>query len=148
MKIRKLAIPAACALYAVGAFAQWTPPYGTPSYHQSPPAKHQHLAPLLSPAKLDPKDPKYKYQRIAYLMAARIQNIIYQLPCYCYCDRRDKHSSLRSCFESGHAAHCSECMKSAVYAYQQTKAGKSVQEIRDGLARGEFIHVDLNSAAI
>ena len=78
---------------------------------------------------------------------AKVGNILYQEPCYCYCDRAHGHTSLRSCFESGHGANCSTCMGEALYSYQMTKKGWSPQQIRDGIIRGDFKTMDLQHPA-
>ena len=39
-----------------------------------------------------------KYQQVAYDVAQKIPGVLYQMPCYCYCDRIG-HNSLRTCFE-------------------------------------------------
>ena len=88
---------------------------------------------------------KYPYQVHAYELAAKIPNVIYQLPCYCYCERIG-HTSLHTCFESSHGAHCGVCMKEAYYAYQQTKLNKTTAQIRDGIIKGEWKSIDLDAA--
>lgn len=88
---------------------------------------------------------KYPYQVHTYELAAKIPSVIYQLPCYCYCERIG-HSSLHTCFESVHGAHCGICMKEVVYAYQQTKLKKTPAQIRDGIVKGEWKDVDLENS--
>lgn len=83
----------------------------------------------------------------AYELAARVPGTLYQLPCYCHCDRSVGHQSLRSCFETTHGAHCSTCMQEAIFAYQQQHAGKSAKDIRAAIERGEFQTVDLDKVA-
>lgn len=83
----------------------------------------------------------------AYEAAARIKPVLYQLPCYCYCDR-DKaknHRSLLDCFRTEHGAQCSICKKEAIYAYDQTRAGKSPAEIRKEIIDGKWQDVRLAS---
>ena len=89
---------------------------------------------------------KYPYQVRAYELAAKIPNVINQLPCYCYCERIG-HNSLHTCFESTHGAHCGICMKEVYYAYQQTKLKKTPAQIRDGIIKGEWKAIDLETAA-
>jgi hypothetical protein len=129
---------------------QWVPPYGTPAYHHSPPKPGEKLRPILTPDQVKRQGMLHAdYQGTVYRIAARDQAVFYQLPCYCYCDRRTgHHKSLRSCFEVAHATECGECMKEAVYVHRQLQAGKSIQQIREGLARGEFIHIDLKGATL
>jgi len=89
---------------------------------------------------------KYPYQVQAYQLAAKIPGVLYQLPCYCYCDRIG-HNSLHSCFESTHGAHCAICMKEAFYAYEQTKLKKTPAEIRAGIIKGDWKAIDLEAEA-
>jgi hypothetical protein len=85
----------------------------------------------------------HAYQVMAYKMAAKVPGLLYQEPCYCRCDRAMGHTSLHSCFEGTHGAECSTCMKEGVYAYQQTKLGRSPAQIRAGIERGEWMNLDL-----
>ncbi len=84
------------------------------------------------------------YQVRAYELAAKIPGVIYQLPCYCYCERMG-HSSLHTCFESTHGGHCALCMKEVFYAYEQTKLGKTPAQIRNGIIKGEWKSIDLEA---
>jgi hypothetical protein len=86
------------------------------------------------------------FQSHAYELAAKIPNVIYQQPCYCYCDRMG-HKSLHSCFEDTHGAQCSACLKELYYSYQMSKQHKTASQIRQGIIRGEWKRVDLESAA-
>jgi hypothetical protein len=88
----------------------------------------------------------YPYQVHAYELAAKIPGVINQLPCYCYCERIG-HKSLHTCYESTHGAHCGICMKEVYYAFQQTKLKKTPAQIREGIIKGEWKSIDLESAA-
>jgi hypothetical protein len=88
---------------------------------------------------------QYPYQVHAYEIATKIPVVISQLPCYCYCERIG-HSSLHTCFESNHGAHCGICMKEVYYAYQQNKLKKTPAQIRDGIIKGEWKAIDLEAA--
>lgn len=116
-----------------------------PAYHPNPPAKAEKLAPIASSAQLDQMNLKYDFQRRAYEAAAKVTRVLYQLPCYCYCDRSAGHTSLHSCFEGEHGSHCSTCMQEAFYAYEMTKKGKSVKEIREGIMHGDYKTIDLRT---
>jgi hypothetical protein len=89
---------------------------------------------------------QYPYQVRAYELAAEIPDVIYQMPCYCYCDRIG-HNSLHSCFESTHGAHCGLCMKEVFYAYEQTMLKKTPTQIRAGIIRGDWKAINLESVA-
>src|SRR6201981_30065 len=88
---------------------------------------------------------QYPYQVHAYEIATKIPVVISQLPCYCYCERIG-HSSLHTCFESNHGAHCGICMKAVYYAYEQHKLKKTPAQIRDGIIKGEWKAIDLEAA--
>ncbi len=117
-----------------------------PAYHPGPPGKSAKLPPILSKERLWGADFQFPYQRHAYELAAKIPAVLYQQPCYCYCDRIG-HSSLRSCYESTHAAECGTCLREIYYSYQMTQEGKSAKQIREGIIQGDWKQVDLDSAA-
>ena len=129
--------------------AQWTAQdgeNGVPAYNGVPPAKGTKLPPILTKADLWGADAKNSYQTHAYELAAKIPDVIYQQPCYCYCDRVG-HNSLRSCFETTHGARCMTCVKELYYSYQESQKGKTAAQIRAGIMKGEWKQVDLQSAA-
>jgi hypothetical protein len=140
--MRKSVLLALMALMAIVAFAQGD---HVPAYNNHPLQPGETL-PIL------PKDQQwgegfqYPYQAHAYELAAKIPNVINQLPCYCFCERIG-HKSLHTCFETAHGAHCGICMKEAYYAYQQTKLKKTPAQIRDGIIKGEWKSIDLETAA-
>jgi hypothetical protein len=117
-----------------------------PAFNPAPPPRGAKLPPLLTRDQLWGANDQYAYQSHAYELAAKIENIIYQQPCYCYCDRMG-HKSLRSCFENTHGAECSTCMKELYYSYQMSKQHKTAAQIRQGIIRGDWKNLDLESAA-
>ncbi|HEU5232909.1 MAG TPA: CYCXC family (seleno)protein [Terriglobales bacterium] len=135
---------AVIALFAIASSAQFME-NEVPAYHKTPPAKGEKLAPIASSAELDQMNLKYGFQRRAYEAAAKVPRVLYQLPCYCFCDRSAGHQSLHNCFEGDHGSHCSTCMQEAFYAYQMTKKGKTAKQIREGIIKGEYKSIDLNS---
>jgi len=134
------------AMATVAAYAQWTPPADdVPAYHAAAPAKAATLPPILSGAQLSGPNFTQPWQTAVYKMAAKDSRVLYQLPCYCRCDKGLGHESLRSCFEGLHGAECSTCAKEGVYAYQMTMQGKTVKQIRDGIMNKEYMSIDLSS---
>jgi uncharacterized protein with PCYCGC motif len=119
---------------------------GVPAYNAAPPPKGTKLPAILPKGELWEGDAQYPYQTHAYELAAKIEPVIHQQPCYCYCDRMG-HNSLHSCFETTHGARCATCLKELYYAYQQNQKGKKASEIRDGIIKGEWKQVDLKTAA-
>jgi hypothetical protein len=109
-----------------------------PAYHATPPKGR--LAPTLPPRDF-PRNPVAQH---AYAAAARIKPILYQLPCYCHCDREMGHTSLLSCYQDRHASGCAVCEMEAYYAYQQSRKGKTAREIRAGIIRGDWTRVNLS----
>lgn len=118
-----------------------------PAHHTRAPKKGEQLPPILPKEVLWGPSFTYPVQVRAYEVAAKIPDVLYQQPCYCHCDRSVGHTSLRSCFESTHGAHCAACMKEAFYAYQMSKKGKTAAQIRQGIIRGEWQSVDLDTVA-
>ena len=128
--------------------AQWLGrPTDVPAYNEKPYAKGDTVPAILTPTQLTYPETKYRPMQVhAYELAAKVPQVIYQQPCYCYCDRGHGHKSLHSCFESEHGGNCAVCMKEVYYAYQQTKLNKTPAEIRDGIIKGEWKSIDLEAA--
>ena len=144
---RNLSI-ASVTLLAVTCSAQWLKPEGVPAYNPGPPTKNTALLPIKSGKELD----NYQYQvmKKAYIAAGKVPKVLYQLPCYCYCDRSHGHKSLHTCFETDHGANCSTCMKEAIFAEQETRKGKTPSQIRAEIMHGDYEKIDLvklNSAS-
>ena len=134
-------------LLTLAASAQWSNPADDiPAFH--PGAPKAPLPPVLTGDQLTGPYFAHQYQVVSYVMAEKIPVVLYQLPCYCRCDRALGHKSLHSCFEGTHGAACSTCMREGVFAYQQTKLGKSPAEIRAAIERGEWENVDITAAAL
>ena len=126
-------------------YAQWSNPADdVPAYHPSAPLRIGSLPGILSGAKLTGENFRYPWQIHVYEQAAKVSSVIYQLPCNCRCDRALGHTSLRSCFEGLHGTECSTCAKEGFYAYQQTKLGKTPEQIRAAIARHEYESIDLD----
>jgi hypothetical protein len=110
---------------------------GVPTYHA------YALKPPF-PATLDPKQFPDALNRNVYALAAKIRPVLYQQPCYCYCDRHEGHKSLLDCFVGTHGAECDICQKEAVLSYQLTQKGKTPAQIRAAIIRGDWRLVNLN----
>ena len=144
LPIRRLAAGLAVATLTAVSYAQWANPGDDiPAYHPSAPLKVSALPPILAGAKLRGPNFQYPWQVHIYEKAARVGNVLYQLPCYCHCDRALGHTSLRSCFEGLHGTECDVCAKEGVFAYQQTKLGKTPAQIRAAIERHEYESIDL-----
>jgi len=117
-----------------------------PAYHATAPSKAAKLPPLLGKDQLWGDDAQSPYQTHAYELAAKIESVIYQQPCYCYCDRMG-HKSLHSCFENTHGARCDICLKELYYSYSEHQKGKTAAQIRKGIMQGEWRQVNLEKAA-
>ena len=137
----KPAVLALVIALAVIAFAQGD---HVPACKSRPPLPGESL-PILPADQRVGENFRYPYQVHAYELASKVPGVINQLPCYCYCERIG-HKSLHTCFESDHGAHCGICMKEVYYAYQQTKLKKTPAQIRDGIIKGEWKSVDLETA--
>jgi hypothetical protein len=136
----------ALVLGCVAANAQWTDPaVDVPAFHNAAPPKGEIQAPILHGAQLTGPNFQFPWQIKVYQEAAKIPNVLYQLPCYCRCDRALGHTSLRSCFSGLHAAECSTCAKEGHYAYLMTRKGQTPKQIRAGIERGDYQNIDLAS---
>ena len=133
------------ALTMVG-YGQWSDPNADlPAYHAQGPARGASLPPVLSGSQLTGEYFRYPWQKKVYEQAALVQRVIYQLPCYCRCDKALGHQSLHSCFEGTHGAVCSTCAKEGAYAFKMTKLGKTPAEIRAGIEKKDYESIDLNA---
>lgn len=109
----------------------------TPAYHSMRPR-----GPL--PDTLDPQQFADSETQNIYALAATEKSVLYQLPCYCRCDKEVGHKSLLDCYVDDHASHCILCKKEAVFAYTETKAGKTAAQIRKEIMDGKWKDVNLS----
>ena len=120
---------------------------GVPHFNAGPPAKGEKLPPILTKDQLWGDNAQYPYQTHAYELAAKIPDVIYQQPCYCFCDRGMGHNSLHSCFAGTHGAECGTCLKELYYTYTMHKQGKTARQIRAGIMKGDWKPIDLQTAS-
>jgi hypothetical protein len=108
-----------------------------PAYHPLRPR-----GPL--PETLDPKQFADAETQNIYALAAQEKPVLYQLPCYCRCDKEVGHKSLLDCYVDDHASHCLLCKKEAAFAYTEAQAGKTAAQIRKEIMDGKWKDVDLS----
>jgi Protein of unknown function with PCYCGC motif len=132
------------ALASDGSFQGQQMPMDMSGADQGVPSYHAFALKPPFPATLDPKQFPDALNRNVYALAAKIRPVLYQQPCYCYCDRHAGHKSLLDCFESTHGSECDICQKEAVLSYQLTQKGKSATQIRAAIIRGDWRAVNLN----
>ena len=143
--MKRVLLSAVLGLATVAGYAQWSNPGDEiPAYHPASPTKGDELPPILSGSQLTGPYFRYAWQVKVYKEAATIPDVLYQLPCYCRCDKALGHTSLHSCFAGTHGAICSTCAKEGAYAYKMTKLGKTPKEIRGGIERKEYEQIDLD----
>ena len=124
--------------------AQWANQQNAvPSFHATPPAKGEVLPAVLTEQQLAAQGLNQPVQVASYKAVAKMPALMYQQPCYCYCDRGHGHKSLHSCFETTHGAMCTTCMGEALYSYKMSKQGWSPKMIRDGIIRGDWKLMDM-----
>lgn len=142
--MKRILLTVAVGLISMAGYAQWSNPADAiPAYHPAPPAQAATLPPILSGKQLTGPNFRYAWQVKVYKEAAKIPTVLYQLPCYCRCDRALGHTSLRSCFAGLHGAECSTCAKEGAYAYKMTKQGWTAKQIRAGIERHEYEKIEL-----
>lgn len=107
-----------------------------PAFHAQPPTGDL-------PPTMDPSLYSEKIVFNAYALAARIEKVLYQQPCYCHCDRSHGHTSLLDCYVGSHASVCGTCIKELFYSYEQTRRGKTPAQIREGIIHGDWQNVEL-----
>ncbi|HET6142519.1 MAG TPA: CYCXC family (seleno)protein [Candidatus Acidoferrales bacterium] len=144
-----------CISLAGATLTQLYPAFGADTYSQDQmnmsgptdlgiPSYHAYALKAPFPVTLDPKQFPDALNRNVYALAAKIRPVLYQQPCYCYCDRHAGHKSLLDCFVSTHGAECDICQKEAVLAYQLTQKGKTPAQIRAAIIRGDWRALNLN----
>lgn len=141
--MKSLSIPAMIVTLAVVVLAQGD----VPAHHTAPPGRGDTLPPILAGEQLLGPEFTHPSQKRSYELAAKIQEVVYQQPCYCHCDRGFGHTSLRTCYQSTHATGCSICMQEVFYSYQMTRQHKTAAQIRQGIINGEWKKIDLETAA-
>jgi Protein of unknown function with PCYCGC motif len=119
---------------------------GVPHFNAAPSVKEK-LPPILTRDQLWAANAQDAYRIHAYELAAKIPKVIYQQPCYCYCDRGMGHTSLHSCFTGTHGAECGTCLKELYYTYAMYKQGKTARQIRAGITKGDWKSVELDKPA-
>ena len=145
MRVRVLA-SAALFLMVMMVSAPWLQSQSdlvVPHFNATPPVDAKKLPAILTKDQLWGGNAQFAYQTHAYELAAKIPKVIYQQPCYCYCDRHAGHGSLLDCYTGKHAADCGVCLREGLYAYEQTKKGKTAAQIREGIEKGEWRTVDM-----
>lgn len=113
-----------------------------PQSDESVPAFHTQPPTTALPDTLDPGRFDNPIVKNAYAAAGKVKKVLYQQPCYCHCDRSQGHGSLLDCFTSTHGSMCNVCMGEALYSYEQTRKGKTAAQIREGIEKGEWQHID------
>jgi Protein of unknown function with PCYCGC motif len=126
-------LPSGAGLNAKQAAVQSEEP--VPAYHAQPPTE-------ALPQTMDPTQFDNPVVKNAYALAAKVRKVLYQQPCYCHCDRAHGHTSLLNCFTTTHGAMCNVCLAEALYSYEETRKGKTATQIRQGIERGDWQHVD------
>ena len=113
-----------------------------PSAADDVPAYHAVAPKGELPETLKPTDFSDPLVQNAYAVAAKIKKTLYQQPCYCHCDRSKGHTSLLDCFASEHGSGCGTCIYEDFYSYEQVRKGKTAEQIREGIIKGEWKSVD------
>ena len=141
---RRILMSLAIVTATAASYAQWSDPQSdVPAFHPNAPLKVSALPLIKSGKDLTGPSFRYPWQVHVYQQAAKVGNVLYQLPCNCRCDRSVGHTSLRSCFETLHGTACDICAKEGFFAYQQTRLGKTPAQIRAAIARHEYESIDL-----
>jgi hypothetical protein len=116
-------------------------PQREPAYHHQPPTG-------LLPATLDPAQFRNeKVAFVAYCIARKIRGLLYQEPCYCECDQFAGHQSLLDCYTSRHGRGCEKCQAEVFFIYEQSRAGRTADEIRALMDKGDYRKIDTQKYA-
>jgi len=142
--MKRILLTIAIGFITVASYAQWSNPVDDiPAYHPFPPANVAALKPVLHGKQLTGPYFHYGWQVVVYKEAAKIPGVLYQLPCFCRCDRALGHTSLLSCYQGTHAAICSTCAKEGAFAYEMTMQGWTPKQIREAIEHKAYEKIDL-----
>lgn len=112
---------------------------------ENPPPYHDHAPTEALPATLDPASLRDNPPAfVAYSLAARIREVLYQMPCYCPCGRLAGHTSLLDCFTTRHGVSCKACQTETIYCFEQHKKGKTPAQTREAMQKGEMWRLSLD----
>jgi hypothetical protein len=107
-------------------------------------AYHDHPSAEPLPATLAPSSFLENHSAaVAYSLASRIEQTLYQVPCRCGCDRERGHESLLDCFTGKHGIRCRICQKEAIFCYLEQNKGRSPAQIREALEKRKASKLDL-----
>ena len=80
--MRRIIVCLAIGMLTAGAYAQWVTDQDIPAYHATGPVSGTKLPPMLSGNQLAGPLFQYPWQKAVYQDAAKVSNVLYQLPCY------------------------------------------------------------------
>jgi Protein of unknown function with PCYCGC motif len=109
----------------------------THAYHDYP--STEPLPETLDPAQFA----SYRVALVVYRLAAQIKQTLFQVPCYCPCDRRQGHTSLLDCYRDRHGVACPTCQKELLFCFREHQKGKTPAQIRNAIARGKAWKIDI-----
>jgi Protein of unknown function with PCYCGC motif len=107
---------------------------------------HKHPPRSALPATLDPAefaDNRKAY--VAYTLAQRIPELLYQEPCFCGCRTSVDHHSLLDCYTNRHAKFCGLCQTEVIFCYEQNKLHQSPGHIRKAMLGNRWGGLDLEA---
>jgi Protein of unknown function with PCYCGC motif len=81
---------------------------------------------------------------VAYSIAGKIRELLYQEPCYCGCDRAVGHESLLDCYTGRHGVTCGKCQIEVFFIYEASKRGLNAAQIRTEMEQGDVWKLKLN----
>jgi hypothetical protein len=110
--------------------------FGELVYHHNPPT--EPLPDTLDTLQFEENHAAF----VAYALAAQMRSTLYQVPCYCPCNKHEGHKSLLDCFTSKHGVRCRLCQQEVIFSFLQQREGKSAAQIRRSMAKG-IARVDL-----
>jgi Protein of unknown function with PCYCGC motif len=80
---------------------------------------------------------------VAYSIAGKIRELLYQEPCYCGCDEAEGHESLLNCFTTKHGELCHACQAEVFCCFEEQKHGSNAAAVREALEKRAFMNLDL-----
>lgn len=113
-----------------------------------PHAYHDHPSTEPLPETLDPSQFASNHVAfVVYRVAAQIKQTLFQVPCYCPCDRRQGHTSLLDCYRDRHGVACPTCQKELLFCFRELQKAKTPAQIREAIERGKAWKIDVAKSA-
>ena len=144
MKVRRIVFGITLFSFSLVVLARSSLRSGEQLAEAHPHAYHDHPSTEPLPETLDPSEFANDHAAfVVYRLAALIKQTLFQVPCYCPCDRRQGNTSLLDCYRDRHGVACPTCQKELLFCFREQQKGKTPKQIREAIERGKAWKIDV-----